>query len=192
MRNLCLRQYQNSIDDSVLKLLADQVSALGMNYLFDVQRTQIIGRGSAEGSAFAFDGLARNLSSMKSFEGADVAWVEEAQDVTKQAWEILIPTIRKEGSEIWVSFNPELDTDETYVRFVKNKPTNALVRKVNHSDNPWFPEVLRQEMADLKARDEDAYLNIWEGHCRQSLDGAVYAGEIRAATAEGRICRVPY
>lgn len=188
-RILCTREFQTSIDDSVHRLLSDQIKALGLSGFYEIQKTQIIG---ANGTLFRFEGLRRNINSLKSFEACDKCWVEEATDVSKTSWDILIPTIRKDGSEIWIGFNPELDTDETYVRFVLKPPTNAVVVKVGWQDNPWFPAVLRQEMEDLKARDHDSYLTVWEGHCRQSLDGAVYAKEIREATAANRITRVPY
>lgn len=189
LRILCAREFQNSIDDSVHKLLADQISALELSPFYEIQKTQIIGRN---GTTIAFEGLRRNANSLKSFEGCDICWVEEATDVSKASWEILIPTIRKPGSEIWISFNPELDTDETFVRFVQNPPTESFVVKVNWEDNPWFPEVLAQERDDLKSRDYDSYLTVWEGHCRQALDGAVFANEIRAATSANRITSVPY
>ena len=189
LRILCAREFQTSIDDSVHRLLSDQVQALGLSGFYEVQKTQIIGQN---GTLIVFEGLRRNINSLKSFEGCDICWVEEATDVSKTSWDILIPTIRKGGSEIWISFNPELDTDETYQRFVLKPPTNSVVVKVNWEDNPWFPDVLRSEMEDLKARDHDSYLTVWEGHCRQSLDGAVYAKEIREATSANRITRVPY
>lgn len=189
LRIICAREFMNSIDESVHQLLSDQIAALGLQAFYDIKNTEIVGKN---GTSFAFYGLRRNINSLKSFEGADIIWVEEATDVSKNSWEVLIPTIRKDGSEIWVSFNPELDTDETYVRFVKNPPSNAVVVEVNWSDNPWFPDVLRQEMEDLKARDFDSYLTIWEGKCRQSLDGAVFADELRTATGENRITRVPW
>ena len=91
-----------------------------------------------------------------------------------------------------MSFNPELDTDETYVRFVKNTPPNTEVVKIDWRDNPWFPAELEAERRHLQATDPDAYLNIYDGHCRQTLDGAIYAKEIRAATEENRLTRVPY
>ncbi len=189
LRILCAREFQTSIDDSVHRLLSDQIHALGLSGFYEVQKTQIIGQN---GTLIVFEGLRRNINSLKSFEGCDICWIEEATDVSKTSWDILIPTIRKDGSEIWISFNPELDTDETYTRFVLKPPSNAVVVKVNWEDNPWFPDVLRQEMEDLKARDHDSYLTVWEGHCRQSLDGAVYAKEIREATSANRITRVPY
>jgi phage terminase large subunit len=184
VRVLCAREFQNSISDSVHALLADQIKSMGLEGFFTIQNTAIYGMN---GSEFLFAGLKHNITKIKSFEGVDIAWVEEAQTTSKSSWDVLIPTIRKEGSEIWLTFNPELDTDETYKRFIVNPPSNAIVKKVNWSDNPWFPKVLRDEMEDLKARDVDAYLNVWEGNTRQVLDGAVYANELRKAQEENRI-----
>lgn len=189
LRVLCAREIQKSMKDSVHKLLKDQIAALGLVGFYEVQETVIRGRNGTE---FTFAGLAHNVDNIKSKEGIDIVWVEEAQGVSKKSWDTLIPTIRKEGSEIWISFNPDLEDDETYKRFVKDPPANAAVVKVNWSDNPWFPEVLRQEKDDLKAKDEDAYLTVWEGNCKQVLDGAIYAKEIRKATAEGRFTKVPH
>jgi phage terminase large subunit len=189
LRILCAREFQNSIADSVHKLLADQIVDMGLSDFYEVQNAAIKG---ANGSEFSFAGLRHNVARIKSFEGVDRVWVEEAQTVSKSSWETLVPTIRKEGSEIWITFNPELDTDETYKRFVLNPPSNAIVRKINYTDNPWFPAVLDAERLALKDRDPDAYLTVWEGHTRQTLDGAIYARELRQATTEGRICRVPY
>ena len=105
---------------------------------------------------------------------------------------MLVPTIRKEGSEIWITFNPHLETDETYKRFVVNPPHNAIVQKINWSDNPWFPDTLRDEKDTLKARDIQAYNTVWEGLCRQTVDGAIFAREMQMADMEGRITNVPY
>ncbi len=189
LRILCAREVQKSIQDSVYQLLIDQIADLHLTGFYQSTLSEIRG---ANGTKFIFAGLQHNVDSIKSKEGIDIVWCEEAQTITKASWDKLVPTIRKEASEIWVSFNPELDTDETYKRFVTTPPTNSWVEKVNWSDNPWFPEVLRQEKDDLYLRDTDAYLNVWEGHCRQTLEGAIYAKELRAATAEGRITRVPY
>jgi len=188
-RILCAREFQSSISDSVHKLLSDQIAAHGLEWFYEVQRASIKGKNGTE---FLFAGIRHNVASIKSYEGCTKVWVEEAQTVSKSSWDTLIPTIRKEGSEIWITFNPGLEDDETYKRFVKDPPHNAIVQRINWSDNPWFPEVLRQEKDDLKRRDPDAYLHVWEGHCRQMLDGAIYANEIRLATEEQRICRVPY
>ena len=171
------------------KLLADQIEELGLGWFYEILQTTIRGKNGTE---FAFAGLRHNANKLKSFEGVDRVWVEEAQTVSKGSWDVLIPTIRKEGSEIWLSFNPELETDETYKRFVLNPPKSAQLININWNDNPWFPEVLRDEMLDLKARDFDAYLNVWQGHCKVALDGAVYANELRAAQDAKRMCKVPY
>lgn len=189
LRILCARELQKSIKDSVHKLLSDQVSEMGFDSLYDIQQAKITGKNGTE---FFFESLRYNSSQIKSYEGVDIVWVEEAQTVSKTSWDILIPTIRKDKSEIWLSFNPELEEDETYQRFVVNSPDNAKVIKLNYSDNPWFPDVLRLEMEAAKKRNYDDYLTIWEGHCRQSVEGAIYAQEIRQAMTENRITSVPY
>lgn len=189
IRVLCAREMQSSIRDSVHKLLSDQIKALGLEEFYEIQQSIIKGRNGTE---FGFEGLRHNISSIKSYEGANIAWVEEAQTVSKASWDVLIPTIRKEGSEIWVSFNPELEEDETYQRFVLNPPPDSQVVKIGWQDNPWFPKVLMDEKDDLYRRDMDAYLHVWEGNCKQMLEGAVYAKELREATEAGRITSVPY
>ena len=188
-RVLCAREIQKSIKDSVHQVLRDQISILGWHDRFTVQEKSITGRN---GSEFMFEGLRYNVDSIRSKEGIDICAVFEAKNVSKNSWETLIPTIRKAGSEIWVEFNPELETDETYQRFVLHPPPSAIVKKVNFYDNPWFPDVLKEEAETLKARDEDAYQNVWLGNCRVTLEGAIYANELRLATAEERICKVPY
>jgi len=189
LRILCAREFQTSIKDSVHKLLSDQITAMGLDSFFEVTQAQIRGKN---GSEFNFVGLKNNVANVKSYEGVDICWVEEAQTVSRHSWNVLIPTIRKEKSEIWVTFNPELETDETYQRFVANPPQNAVVQKINWSDNPWFPETLREEKDTLKSRDIQAYNTVWEGMCRLTIDGAIFAREMQMAEAEGRITRVPF
>lgn len=186
---LCCREFQNKISESVHKLLAELIDAYGLHSFYEVQKTTIIGRN---GTQFFFAGLRHNIAGIKSFEGADIAWVEEAQSISKGSWDILIPTIRAPRSEIWISMNPDLQTDETYQRFIANPPRNAIVRKINWSDNPFFPSVLREEMEELKAKNQDEWLHVWEGHPRQALEGAIYANEMRQAVEELRICQVDY
>lgn len=188
-RILCARELQESIADSVHELLKGQVNALGLQGFYEVQKTRIVGQN---GSEFVFDGLKHNVNSLKSFEGADIVWVEEANNVSKRSWDVLIPTIRANGSEIWISFNPELATDETYKRFVINPPSDAEVVKIGWRDNPWFPDVLQREMLDLKARDYNAYLNVWEGETVQVLEGAIYAKELKKVLEDGRRTKVRY
>lgn len=190
LRILCAREVQKSIKQSVHTLLSDQIQALGFGALFEVLETEIRCRN---GSSFTFAGLATHtVESIKSYEGVDIVWVEEAQTVSKRSWDILIPTIRKPGSEIWVSFNPDLDTDDTYTRFVVNPPDGAAVVKVNYSDNPWFPEVLEAERLHCKRTNPKDYDNIWEGACKAAVDGAIYADEIAQAQEHKRVCNVPY
>jgi phage terminase large subunit len=189
LRVLCAREFQTSIKDSVHKLLWDQIESLNLTSFYEVTQTSIRG---ANGSEFAFVGLKNNPTNIKSFEGVDVVWVEEGQTVSRVSWNILIPTIRKEGSEIWVSFNPDLETDETYQRFVVKPPRDAVIIKINWSDNPWFPETLRAEKDALKERDPQAYNTVWEGMCRRTVDGAVFADQMQAAESDGRITKVPY
>ena len=189
LRILCAREFQTSIKDSVHKLLSDQIEALGLLGFYEITQTAIRGKN---GSEFAFVGLKNNVANVKSFEGVDICWVEEAQTVSRLSWNTLIPTIRKEKSEIWISFNPELESDETYQRFVLNPPANSKVVKINWSDNPWFPETLKLEKDALKARDIEAYNTVWEGLCRQTVDGAIFAREMQLADLEERITRVAY
>jgi phage terminase large subunit len=186
VRVLCAREFQNSIQESVLELLKEQIGVLGLSALYEVQATRIIGRGKARGTEFIFTGLRHNVSKIKSLHGVDYVWVEEAQTVSKTSWEVLIPTIRKEGSEIWISMNPALDSDEAYLRFVLRKSDDTWCQKINWSDNPWFPKVLEAERLKLQEQDPEAYDNIWEGHTRQTLDGAVFAKEMRKIRLEDR------
>jgi phage terminase large subunit len=189
LRILCARETQKSIADSVHKLLQDQIKELGLESFYTVLKYTIMG---ANGTEFIFAGIQQNVSNLKSYEGCDICWVEEAQTVSKHSWEVLIPTIRKDNSEIWISFNPELETDETYRRFVLNPPPNAKVQKINWSDNPWFPPALQIEKDHLKATDPAAYDHVYEGICKQAIDGAVYRAELSAMDKEGRFLRVPY
>ncbi len=189
LRILCAREFMTSMKDSVHKLLCDQIDDLSLNGMYEITQNTIRGKNGTE---FNFVGLRNNIANVKSIEGVDICWVEEAQTVSAVSWNTLIPTIRKEDSEIWVSFNPELETDETYQRFVLNPPENAVVTKINWNDNPWFPDTLRLEKDSLKLRDMQAYNTVWEGICRQTVDGAVFARELQQADLENRITKVGY
>lgn len=190
IRVLCAREIQKSIKQSVHTLLTDQIEQLGYSPYFQILENEI---RSVSGAVFSFTGLNQHtVDSIKSYEGVDVCWVEEAQTVSRKSWTILIPTIRKPMSEIWVTFNPDTDSDDTYRRFVLEPPPDSIVVKVNYYDNPWFPEVLEHERAHAeRTLPGDEYRNIWEGECRATVEGAIYAHEVRAAQEEGRICNVP-
>lgn len=191
LRILCAREVQKSIKQSVHKLLKDQIEALGLGSFYQVFDTEIRGKNGTE---FAFSGLAEHtVESVKSFEGVDIVWVEEAQTVSKRSWAVLIPTIRKDGSEIWISFNPELDSDETYDRFITNQPEDAIIVDMNYMDNPWFPEALEKERLHAKLTLPAAeYSNIWEGKCMPAVVGAIYYAEVAQAEEEKRLCNVAY
>lgn len=187
LRILCAREFQSSIADSVHKLLSDQINDLGLADQFTIEKATIY---HINGSEFRFAGIRTNIGAIKSFEGIDICWVEEAANVSRSSWMTLIPTIRKDGSEIWVSFNPELETDETYQRFVIKPPASAIVIPIGWEDNPWFPDTLRQEAEELKETNIDDYLHVYGGQCRHALEGAVFANELRDAAK--RIVNVPW
>lgn len=189
LRILCAREIQESIEQSVHKLLCDRIAALELQAFYSAYKSTIIG---PNGTQFTFHGLKHNIDNIKSIEGTDIVWVEEANKVSTESWEKLIDTIRKPGSEIWASFNPELDSDDAYVRFVLNTPTDAKVVHVTWEDNPWPSEVLRIRRETMFAQDPDEYQYIYGGHPRRTLRGAVYAAELRAAESEFRITAVPY
>ena len=190
-RILCAREVQKSIRDSVHRLLSDQIEQMGLSYFFKVLDTEIRG---INGSEFLFTGLSnQTIDSVKSFEGVSKCWIEEGQSISDRSWDILIPTIRKEGSEIWITMNPALDTDPTYKRFILNPPAGSLVERMNYTENPFFPEVLEQERLHSQlTQDEQTYRNIWEGVCLPAVEGAIYATEVQQATLEQRITVVPY
>lgn len=189
-RILCTREIQKSIKDSVHRLLSDQIESMGLGAQFEILETMIRGPG---GSEIIFAGLqGHTVESIKSYEGIDICWIEEAQTISKKSLDILTPTIRKPGSEIWITFNPILDSDEVWKRYVEAKPPGCVVRQVNWSDNPWFPDVLEQERDHCKVASPADYDNIWEGKCRPSVEGAIYAAEVGQAISDGRICPVPY
>ena len=183
MRILCARELQNSLDESVHKLLSDQIESLGLTGFFQVLRDTIRGKN---GSEFIFEGLRHNTTKIKSMEGVDICWVEEAEKVSEDSWKLLVPTIRKPGSEIWATFNPAHPDDATWQRFVVNQQPNSWVCNVNWQDNPWFPDVLRAEMEHLKATDFEEYEYIWEGRFRQFTDGSIFKKEIIEARRSGR------
>jgi len=189
-RILCTREVQKSIAESVHQLLKDQVNSLGMNDFYDVQANYIHG---SNGTKISFHGLSgQTATSIKSFEGTTICWVEEAQTISKRSWDLLEPTIRAPGSEIWVSFNPQLDTDETYRRFVLTQQPDSLVQLMNWQDNPWRSKVLDAARERMRIEAPDDYAHIYEGQCRPAVEGAIYYNEVSKLKATGRLCNVPY
>jgi phage terminase large subunit len=174
IRILCAREFQNSIKESVHQLLRDQIDALGVGSFFEVTDSSI---RCVFGSEFIFSGIRNNVTKIKSMEGIDIVWVEEAEKVSKNSWQILIPTIRKSGSEIWVSFNPDEATDPTSKRFLLDPPPDADVEQMNWQDNPWFPEELKKEKDYLYSVDADAAEHVWGGHFRKASADQIFRGK---------------
>lgn len=250
LRVLCLREIQNSIEESVKETIENYIIHYGLEWAFDIKDKSIT--CTLTGSRFIFSGLRYKINSIKSLAKIDIAWVDEANNVSKSSWDKLMPTIRGKhesskdglggpfrlGPEVWISFNPELDDDETYDRYVikqamyappftaevpveeqtwfktvEEKLTTgnivlsdtdkakfeelenkryAYVVKVNYSDNKWFPPDLKREAELLKLHNPTKYLEVWEGFTKQSLDGAIYADELRETLLDGRRKHVPY
>lgn len=161
LRVLCARETQKSIRDSVKRLLDDKIAICGLTQFYDSIETEIRG---ANGSLFVFAGLRTNPDTIRSLEGIDIAWVEEAHSVSQASLNILIPTIRKPDSEIWFSYNPRDKKDPVDAMFRGGEPPpNAIVRQVNWDDNPWFPDVLRAELEWDRSRDPDKFAHVWQG-----------------------------
>lgn len=170
-RILCTREFQQSIRESVIKLLGDTISRMGLDYFFDVGVNFIKGKN---GSEFIFEGLKNNVTKIKSTEGVDIVFVEEAEAVTEYSWDVLLPTIRKPGSEVWLVFNPFDEMDSTYDRFVTPyyaeieengfyEDATHYILRTSYKENPWFPDELRDEMEKCKKENYNKYLHIWEG-----------------------------
>lgn len=185
---LCTREIQKSIAESVHAVLEQEIIDIGLKDFYEIQKTTIIGKN---GTQFLFAGLRSNISNIKSIPGITRAWIEEAQNVSKASLSVLIPTVRAEGSEIWFSFNPELEADPIYQDYVIDPPSDAIVVNMNWRDNPWFPDVLRKEKDALERKNKAEYEHVWEGKPKQAIEGAIFAAEMEAAAKEGRITRVP-
>lgn len=202
LRVLCVREIQDSLRQSIKRTLSDQIVLMNIAEYYEVLDESIRGRKGtiAQGTEFNFEGLRRNTSKVKSYEGIDLLIAEEAAPISEPSWKDLNPTIRgqapygpnKTGSEFWINFNPELESDETYKRFVVHTPENCLLVKMTYRDNPWFNPLLLPDIEADKKRSYDLYLHIWEGECRSNLEGAVLADELREATEQGRIGDFPY
>jgi len=174
LKILCAREYQASIRDSVHALLKQQVSLLGLDGHYRVQQQSITGTGGTE---IIFAGVKNDPQKIKSMEGIDICWVEEAQKVSAESWQVLIPTIRKSGSEIWVSFNPDLPTDPTFRMFVSAPPPGTVTVKTGWEDNPWLSREILREKDYLARVDKEAYDHVWGGQCRSRSDNQVLVGK---------------
>jgi phage terminase large subunit len=178
LRVLCARELQVSITESVHKLLADRIAAdPWLALVYDVQKTSITNH--ITGTEFIFAGIRNNVTKIKSMEGIDICWVEEAEKVSDYSWQVLIPTIRKPGSAIWVSFNPDEESDPTSRRFITNVPPNSVVINIGWQDNPWFPDELRAEKDYLYAVDPEAAEHVWGGGYRKNSAAQIFRGKYK-------------
>lgn len=173
-RTVCVREVQKSLAQSVKRLLEDKIKKLGVESAFIVQESMI---KSAHGSGIIiFQGMQNHTSdSIKSLEGYDCAWVEEAQSLSQRSLDLLRPTIRKEGSQLWFTWNPSAATDPVDALLRGDKPPpDATVVEVNYQDNPWFPDVLKAEMEYDRGRDYEKYEHVWLGKYLQNSDTRVF------------------
>lgn len=157
----CVREIQDTIKDSVHRLLSDRIEFYGLKE-YEIKESEII--NTCNGTRFIFKGLRhQDAHKIKSLEGVDIVWIEEAQTITKKSWDILSPTIRKDGSEIWISMNREEENDPLWVILASNPDERTLVRKVNFYDNPFCPDELKTQAELTRKKDENAYRHIWLG-----------------------------
>jgi phage terminase large subunit len=171
VRFCCARQFQNKIAESVYTVLKLQIERFGLAAEFDITDRSIVHKTT--GSEFIFYGLARNLQEIRSLEDVDVLWIEEAHFLTKEQWEVLEPTIRKEGSQIWLIFNPMFASDFAYQRFVVNPPTRYILRKINYDENPFLSHTMLEIIERTRSESEEDYRHIYLGEPREDTEGTV-------------------
>lgn len=190
-RILCCREVMKSIKQSVHKLLSDQIASLNLGSFYEILDNEIRGKNGTE---FSFTGLlAHTVDSVKSFEGATITWIEEAQTISSRSLEILIPTvIRTERPLIIFGMNPYLDSDPVYSEYVLKDRPDTIKVEINYPDNPHCPPNIKKEAEEMMRSDYDKYLNIWMGQTKQIADGAIFKNEFEAIKKENRICKVPY
>lgn len=170
-RILCCREFQKSISQSVKKVIENSITEMGLRDYFTFTTTSIT---AYNGSEFIFQGLHANVDQIKSLEGIDIAYVEEAHNVSAESWDLLTPTIRAEGSEIWAVFNPRYATDATYKKFITEPPDDIQIVKINYTDNPFCPEVMLKEAEEMKRKNLALYREIWLGECKTVNENALW------------------
>ena len=171
VRFLCTRQFQNKITESVYTLLKIQIERFGLQDQFEILNNTI--RHKTTGSEFLFYGLWRHIDEIKSLESIDICWIEEAHNLTESQWEILEPTVRKEGSQFWIIFNPRLSSDFVYKRFVKNPPPDTIVQQINYPDNPFLSDTILKVIEAKKEEDYEEWEHVYMGVPRDDDDDAV-------------------
>lgn len=193
LRTLCARETQKSMKESVHRLLSDTIKRLSLVDFYEIQHETIFSKpfGDQGRTEFIFSGI-RDAQNIKSYENCDRVWVEEAQVVSEESWQILVPTLRKNGAEFWITFNPILATDPTYERWVLNPPPGTVIVKVGWEDNPWLSDTSRVTIEHMRATNPKQFEHIYGGECVSEVEGAIFTDELRKAEAEGRIGTVPH
>ena len=187
LRAVCIREIQKSLAQSVKQLLEDKIKRLGLSDQFECLNTEIRTPG---GGLIIFQGMQNHTAdSIKSLEGFDVAWVEEAHSLSSRSLTLLRPTIRKTGSQIWFSWNPDGEDDPVDKFLRKEKPHNAIVVQANYTDNPWCPQELLDE-ADIDKADPDKYEHVWRGAYKKAIEGAYFTAGLQEADSQGRIIQL--
>lgn len=161
LRFLCARQIQNKIEESVYTLLKTQINRFGLQANFTILKNKII--NNVTGSEFVFYGLWRNIEEIKSLEGIDVCWIEEAHSLTAKQWEILEPTVRKDHSQFWILFNPDLVSDFVYQNFVVNTPPDTVKRHINYLENSFLSKTILKVIEAKKQKDYEDYEHVYLG-----------------------------
>jgi phage terminase large subunit len=186
--NICVkimacRQFQSRIAESVYSTLVAQIDRFGIRDQFHITDTSI--RNKNTGSEFIFYGIARNITEIKSTEGVDILWIEEAHALTPEQWKTLEPTIRAAGSQIWIIFNPNLASDFVYKRFILNPPPNTLVRKINYDENQFLSQTMIDIIEAAKLEDYEEYLHVYGGEPRADDDRVVIKRSWLMAAVDG-------
>lgn len=189
-RILYVREVQKSLADSAHQLLCDKIASLGLQKQYTVQQQYIHG---SNGTQFSFNGLsAETADSLKSKEGTTICVIQEAQSISARSLDILIPTIRASGSELWAEWNPDAENDAIDQRLVVNCPADAIVDHVNYTDNPWASKSLDSDREQMQRTDPDKFSHLYLGQYRPAVEGSIFYREVTALKASGRLCNVPY
>jgi phage terminase large subunit len=161
LKFLCMRQFQNKIQESVYSILCLRIEQFKMQDEFEILKTSIVHKGT--GSSFHFYGIHRNITEIKGFEGADVGWIEEAEGLTKEQWSVIEPTLRKEGAQAWIIYNPKFVNDYVETHFKHDPANGVIVRHINYNENRFLSDTMRRKIQRLKDTDFEEYEHIYLG-----------------------------
>ena len=161
LKFLCMRQFQNKIQESVYSILCIQIERMGYSDEFEILKTSIVHK--VTGSSFHFYGIHRNITEIKGFEGADIGWIEEAEGLTKEQWSVIEPTLRKEGAQAWIIYNPKFINDYVETNFKHDPVNGTIVEHINYDRNPFLSNTMQRKIDRLKDSDQEEYEHIYLG-----------------------------